>query len=275
MAFRTRAHHEAVRFMLLQGDRAQLQQGISPWVTCREHRWDAEQGYSFKGFMWDLTVRGPVLDEDDEPLPIRLPGMILRGDEVTLTKVSTPHEYEHLWREYQLDEYFRARAKVRDERICQQLPRARHRVSDHDMWCDVRCCGRDWQAGGVSDASVAVHVSAMQRHERRRKAPSEARRDDRVPRLSRSAYGWIDLGAGEGARQRWRIERAKRGAMTGKWTTRGGGRAVATHRARRRWGHEELHSLWPRRGNSAVAVPGERRTRARLEGSVRVHGRLR
>lgn len=138
-AFRTRARHEAVRRMLLNGDRARLRQGFSPWVTFREHQYGPE-GFSFKGIMWDLTVCAPALDEEEEPLPIRLPGLILRGEEVTLARALTPHEYERLWREYQLNDYFRARAKVREERICQHcLKPLPEEAKPTKLYCSEAC----------------------------------------------------------------------------------------------------------------------------------------
>jgi hypothetical protein len=119
IAFRTRAANDLVRLDVLVGERARLEQGISPWLIFRSGGRNVDGEHWFKEIVWDWTLRGPVDDADDEPLPIRLPGVILRGDDITLTRASTPHEYERLWREYRLDEYFRVRAKVRDERICQ------------------------------------------------------------------------------------------------------------------------------------------------------------
>jgi hypothetical protein len=118
VAYRIRARDEGIRLMLFEHDRAVVRARCSPWIVFKERRWDEHNEFTFKGIMWDATVREPAFDEEGI-LPIRLPRMVLRDDEVTLTKVSTPHEYERLWREYQIDDYFRARAKVRSERICQ------------------------------------------------------------------------------------------------------------------------------------------------------------
>jgi hypothetical protein len=139
-AFRVRARNEWVRLTMLESDRAQMRHGLSPWLAFREHQWNHEDGFSFKGIMWDITVRAPALDEDDEPLPIRLPGVVLRGDEIALTDVATPREYERVWREYQLEEYFRARARVREERICQHcLKRLPEGAKPTKLYCSETC----------------------------------------------------------------------------------------------------------------------------------------
>src|SRR5262249_30665531 len=123
-AYRIRFRDELVRAWQITDSRAVLRAGFSPWVMFREKRWDEDHVFTFKGINWPMTVREPALDENDEPLPIRLPGIVIRDEQIALTKVSTPREYERLWREYLLEEFFQARAQVRQERICQHCLKA-------------------------------------------------------------------------------------------------------------------------------------------------------
>jgi hypothetical protein len=139
-AYRIRAHDESIRLLLLEMDRGVLRGGFSPWIVFASKGWDGEKVFHSDGIRWDFTVRAPAVGDDDEPLPIRLPGVVLRDDEIMLTKPSTPREYERLWREHQLDEYFKARAKAREERICphclQALPDG---AKPSKVYCSETC----------------------------------------------------------------------------------------------------------------------------------------
>jgi hypothetical protein len=142
VAYRVRARDEWIRHSLLEHDRAKLRAGFSPWIIFSGEGWDEHNAFSPNGIDWSFTVREPALGENDEPLPIRLPGIVIRDEQLALTKVSTPREYERLWREYQLEDYFRERAKVREERICQHcLKSFPEGTKPTKLYCSDNCRG--------------------------------------------------------------------------------------------------------------------------------------
>ena len=61
---------------------------------------------------------------------------------MTLTKLATPREYERLWNEYHLDEYFHVRARLAQERLClhclKPLPQD---AKESKRYCSDTCRG--------------------------------------------------------------------------------------------------------------------------------------
>lgn len=140
VAYRIRVRDEGIRLFMFEKDRAVLKAGVSPWIAFCKTSWTPERPFSFEGISWASTVRQPAVGEDDEPLPVRLPGVVLRDGEVTLTSVATPHEYGRIWREYALDDYFRERAEARSERVCHHCLKALAPMAKATrLYCSATC----------------------------------------------------------------------------------------------------------------------------------------
>lgn len=142
-AFQVRMLNEVIRNTSLESDRAKLRAGYSPWVifASQSTSWvDEKPIHTFGRIIWDATVRdGFVLDENDGA-GVRLPGLHLVGARVTLTDGVSPTEYERRWRDYDVDGYFQARAKLLAKRACLHCSRALPERSDErKRYCNERC----------------------------------------------------------------------------------------------------------------------------------------
>lgn len=142
-AFQVRMLNEVIRNTSLESDRAKVRAGYSPWVLFQSEStsWvDGKPIHTFGRIMWDATVRdGFVLDEKDGA-GVRLPGLHLVGTRVTLTDGVSPTDYEHRWREYDLEGYFQARAKLLAKRACLHCSRALPDGADQrKRYCNERC----------------------------------------------------------------------------------------------------------------------------------------
>lgn len=120
MAFRVRATNDVTRLWLLEHDRGKLRAGFSPLVTCRKSHWSLDEGFQGEGVMWDLAVSAALAhgrDLKDEP-PLRVPGFLLRGEQILSTRTLRPGQYGELWKAYDLDAYLETWARLHGERRC-------------------------------------------------------------------------------------------------------------------------------------------------------------
>jgi len=144
LAFKLRWVHEYTRLSMVQKDRAQIAFGYSHFIFFRAHRHTglALEDFEFSDLDWSLTLRNPWLAETDaEPaLPIRLPGLIIRGESVTLTRRTTAAEYKRLAEKYELETYFRLLAQQQGQRICNHcLAALPEGSSEKRRYCSETC----------------------------------------------------------------------------------------------------------------------------------------
>jgi hypothetical protein len=117
-AFRARALEEFLRLWLLEMDRAKVLAGFSPFVSCSSS-WSKEQGFRGERIDWRYTIKAAMAHADSgiEP-PIRVPGLLLRGDQIIPTRTLRPAEYAALWKERNLDSYLECWAQLHNEHRC-------------------------------------------------------------------------------------------------------------------------------------------------------------
>lgn len=142
-AFQVRMLNELIRNNSLETDRAKMRAGYSPWVMFERQSTSWTEGravHSFQRVMWRATVSDACVLDDEDHVGLRLPGLRLVGDRVTLTDGVSPSEYERLWREHDLDGYFRARAEVTGQRICLHCLRSLpNDASKQKRYCGELC----------------------------------------------------------------------------------------------------------------------------------------
>lgn len=113
-AFTCRFRDEFIRIQLLDGDRAKIRNGFSPFVFFRRCEFSGDGKFSGQDVDWQMTLEAAG---EGEP-PIRLPGLRLASGTVQTTRTFTPSEYERVWKDYRLDKYSRAWAALKALRIC-------------------------------------------------------------------------------------------------------------------------------------------------------------
>ena len=142
-AFQVRMLNEMIRNTSLESDRAKVRAGYSPWVIFQSEStsWaDGKAIHTFGRILWEATVHdGFVLDEK-EGAGVRVPGLHLVRGQVTIIEGVSPTEYERRFRDYNLDGYFQARAKVLAQRACLHCSRALPDEADQRrQYCNERC----------------------------------------------------------------------------------------------------------------------------------------
>lgn len=118
-AYRVRMANEFTRVNMVESDRAKVAAGFSFFVwfdgmTLHSPGQTYEPAYPID---WASTMRRPWLAEELDRR-LFLPGLLIEGDDVRLSGPVPPSRYDELWRTYSLDDFFRERAGVREERIC-------------------------------------------------------------------------------------------------------------------------------------------------------------
>lgn len=119
-AFKLRLVHENMRVMMTQSDRAIVAQGYSFFVAFEGYRMQGlgYDDFAFGPIDWPRTLTSPWLTGEGDALPIRLPGLVLNGESVEMTRVMTPAEYQQAWEGFDLDAYRLALAAREGERLC-------------------------------------------------------------------------------------------------------------------------------------------------------------
>ena len=169
-AIKVRFANEFTRLMMVQQDRAQMGAGYSHFICFRRFQMNgglALDSYTFSDICWGTTVRDPRggARDSDEALPIRLPGLVLRGEQVTMTRRMSPTEYRRLMDEYNIDEYHRAYAALQGERLCIQcLAPIPSGSSPRRQYCSEACRNaakqatyRERRSGWVKERRVYGH----------------------------------------------------------------------------------------------------------------------
>ena len=70
--------------------------------------------------MWDLAISAAIAhgrELSDEP-PLRVPGFLLKGEQILSTRTLRPGQYAELWKAYDLDVYLETWARLHGERRC-------------------------------------------------------------------------------------------------------------------------------------------------------------
>lgn len=121
-AFKLRVIHENMRVMMTQADRAMVAQGFSFFVSFGgySNRGLEYEDFAFGPIDWYLTLESPWLTGEEDTLPIRLPGLLLEGETVSMTRMMTPTEYRQAWERFDLDRYRLAVAARAGERLCRR-----------------------------------------------------------------------------------------------------------------------------------------------------------
>lgn len=143
-AFVVRTIHETTRISMVQTDRAQIANGFSHFINFSAVRCTGfEYGdHTFSDLNWEQTLASPwVADGDTEAaLPIRLPGVVLRGTALAFTRWTTPADYQRLIDEYDLETYFRLIAAQDGQRLCVRcLAEIPAEASSRQRYCTERC----------------------------------------------------------------------------------------------------------------------------------------
>jgi hypothetical protein len=166
MAFRLRAVNEMVRFELLDMHRAMIRAGYSPFLVCHSKWRSRDQVFLFtepgampptaparaarvsddnfifssQAIYWKETIEAAVAYGEEDLPTIRVPGFLLRGDEIVSIQTLTPRDYERLWKEHDLNRYLLEWSAIRGERRClnclSKLPVC---PSNRRMYCSEKC----------------------------------------------------------------------------------------------------------------------------------------
>jgi hypothetical protein len=121
-AFKLRFIHENMRVMMTQADRAIVAQGYSFFIAFGgyESRGLEYDDFAFGPINWYETLECPWLTGEEDTLPIRLPGLLLEAETVSMTRMMTPAEYRQAWERFDLDTYKLALAARAGERLCRR-----------------------------------------------------------------------------------------------------------------------------------------------------------
>jgi len=140
-AFRIRAWNEGLRAQLLEMDRDKIRAGYSPAVSHRGHRWSPKEGFRGEGLQWANTLRASMAYVAEGVVPtIRIPGWIMRGDQLTPTKTLRPMEYAAEWKTCNLDEYLREWNQLQGMRTCLHcMAPLTPTGNDRKRFCGERC----------------------------------------------------------------------------------------------------------------------------------------
>lgn len=113
---------------MLEAERAPLRDGISWFVALHSggigygaYVFGANGDTPLKDTIaanWEAVLACPETDDGGHPLPVRLPGLVLRNDTITLVNPVAPALYADLWRRWDLDSYFRIQAELTGQRRC-------------------------------------------------------------------------------------------------------------------------------------------------------------
>lgn len=140
IAFRIRMCEEMIRLTIFQQDRAKVEKGYSPMVEFINMSGDFEGNVEFSGIRWQATVHRPWSTEDGIEVPLRVPGFVLRGGNVSTSRTLVPSEYARLWQENSLDEYVDLQARLANQRICRHCKAMLPADADvRRVYCDARC----------------------------------------------------------------------------------------------------------------------------------------
>jgi len=141
-AFHVRERDEFIRLSMIQSDRATLAAGYSFFVAFREIGSTGlrYEDHSFGPIDWQQTLKSPFLTGEADTLPIRLPGLVIEDDRITVLGSRTPAEYADLWSRYRLDDYHRAFAAQDGKRLCARCLNALpHDASPRQTFCGTAC----------------------------------------------------------------------------------------------------------------------------------------
>ena len=120
-AYRLRAINDVLRIDVIEIDRGKIRAGYSPFVLCAsEWSWQ-ERLMVWKRtgpIVWKVTINGAAAVSDTVDPPIRVPGFILRGEQIIPARTLRPIEYQQLWHDHDLDGYLHSLSEIRGERRC-------------------------------------------------------------------------------------------------------------------------------------------------------------
>jgi predicted nucleic acid-binding Zn ribbon protein len=141
LAYRARFVSEWIRVDTVQGDRSKALVGYSPFVHCSSSSWSQSDGFKGGPILWRQTLQAAAAyGTASEIAPIRVPGFILRGEQVVPTRTLRPTEYTQLWKERNLDAYLECVSEMLGERRCLNcfaaLPAT---AGQHQRFCSERC----------------------------------------------------------------------------------------------------------------------------------------
>jgi hypothetical protein len=120
-------------------DRDRVKAGFSPSVLCRT-QWNASEGFKGSDVRWRETVGAAMADARPDDAPrIRVPGLLLCGDQVTPTRTLRPTEYAALWNQYDLDEYLKAWSTASGARVCLNCFAPLTTENERKTFCGEKC----------------------------------------------------------------------------------------------------------------------------------------
>jgi hypothetical protein len=142
-AFRTRALNDMMRVWMLNMDRGKTEAGYSPYVSCSSQSWSTTEGSKYGDIHWPMTVRAALAYAEDgrigdEPL-IRVPGFVLRGEQVTPTRMLRPAAYAAQWKQHDIDKYLAVWGQIRGERRCLNCSVMLPSGNERKRFCGDKC----------------------------------------------------------------------------------------------------------------------------------------
>jgi hypothetical protein len=117
-AFRLRALNDYLRAEWIGRDRGKIRAGYSPFIHCSSMSWSAADGFKAGPVLWTPTINAAAALSDTVDPPIRVPGFILRGEQIIPVRTLRPTEYQQLWHDHDLDGYLHSLSEIRGERRC-------------------------------------------------------------------------------------------------------------------------------------------------------------
>jgi hypothetical protein len=124
--------------------RAMLATGFSYFVAVQdvEVTFAGYDGCTFSNIDWLATLQkraATAETEEEDLLPIRLPGVTLDGADISM-RACTPGDYAEIWNRFRLDQYLRALAEQSGNKMCARCARPLPTPRRHRMaYCGEKC----------------------------------------------------------------------------------------------------------------------------------------
>lgn len=137
LAYRIRTYNDVIRLMMIKQDRDRVQAGFSVHMNLRGETLGFGS-YEPGEIDWPATLYSQWFLEDPQRR-VRVPGAAIDGLTVRLTRSPSPSEYERLWKEHDLEEYFRLATRIREERVCPNCMMPLHEADQRRVYCSETC----------------------------------------------------------------------------------------------------------------------------------------
>ena len=139
-AYRVRALNESIRIWLVETDREKIRAGYSLSVRFDNGLISPIMKAVDSRINWYITIQVAAARSQSDIPTIRVPAFLLHGDKVVSTKTLPPREYDHLWNQYDLDQYLLTWSHIQGEKRCLNcLIKLEDSWSSRRMYCSEKC----------------------------------------------------------------------------------------------------------------------------------------